>query len=253
MPCAARPPSGAHRVDGGAHRPGAVVRAVESTGWSAPGAVPDIAVSTAPPRPPDAARRVGSTRWSPPVCGPLGSGHHSQALEWRTRDSARASRRAAALPIRFCRDRGRRDCPAARWRFPAGWGVRRNATATARRPAGGELARAAREAGAVAAHTQAGSKGSGFFKKISKPCRSKICKGDPVDVATGDMVLQHTDLSLPGVLPLTLTRTQLSGYRWGHWFGRSWASTLDERIEVGPDGVGAVWAREEGSLVTGLR
>ncbi|MGW2587296.1 DUF6531 domain-containing protein [Streptomyces virginiae] len=94
-----------------------------------------------------------------------------------------------------------------------------------------------------------GSKGSGFFKKITKPCKSKICKGDPVDVATGDMVLQHTHLSLPGVLPLTLTRTHLSGYRWGHWFGRSWASTLDERIAVGPDGVGAVWAREDGSLL----
>ncbi|MFF8264258.1 putative T7SS-secreted protein [Streptomyces virginiae] len=94
-----------------------------------------------------------------------------------------------------------------------------------------------------------GSKGSGLLKKFSKPLRGKTCKGDPVDVATGDMVLQHTDLSLPGVLPLTLTRTHLSGYRWGHWFGRSWASTLDERIEVGPDGIGAIWAREDGSLL----
>ncbi|GAA2432754.1 hypothetical protein GCM10010421_22020 [Streptomyces glaucus] len=38
------------------------------------------------------------------------------APECRARDRARASRRAAASPIRFRRDRGRRDCPAARRR-----------------------------------------------------------------------------------------------------------------------------------------
>ncbi|WP_455713111.1 DUF6531 domain-containing protein [Streptomyces pristinaespiralis] len=48
------------------------------------------------------------------------------------------------------------------------------------------------------------------------------------------MTLPQTDLSLPGVLPLVLRRTHLSGYRFGQWFGRSWASTLDERIELDP-------------------
>lgn len=51
--------------------------------------------------------------------------HHSQALECRSRDRARASRRAAALPIRFCRERGRRDCAAASRRRPASWSRRR--------------------------------------------------------------------------------------------------------------------------------
>ncbi|WP_269858021.1 DUF6531 domain-containing protein [Streptomyces sp. RPT161] len=78
---------------------------------------------------------------------------------------------------------------------------------------------------------------------------NKTCKNDPVDVATGEMTLPQTDLSLPGVLPLVLRRTHLSGYRYGQWFGRSWASTLDERIELDTAGTGAVWAREDGSLL----
>lgn len=77
----------------------------------------------------------------------------------------------------------------------------------------------------------------------------KICENDPVDVATGEMTLPQTDVALPGVLPLVLRRTHLSGYRYGQWFGRSWASTLDERIELDPLGVGAVWSREDGSLL----
>ncbi|MEU3415577.1 hypothetical protein ABZ760_30725 [Streptomyces sp. NPDC006658] len=46
---------------------------------------------------------------------------HSHAMECRTRDRARAYRRAAALPIRFCRERGRREFAAARRRLPASW------------------------------------------------------------------------------------------------------------------------------------
>ncbi|MER6098915.1 RHS repeat-associated core domain-containing protein [Streptomyces sp. NPDC001728] len=66
---------------------------------------------------------------------------------------------------------------------------------------------------------------------------------------TGEMTLPQTDLSLPGVLPLVLRRTHLSEYRHGQWFGRSWASSLDERLELDPLGTGAVWAREDGSLL----
>ncbi|MFB6855959.1 DUF6531 domain-containing protein [Streptomyces sp. NPDC056341] len=73
------------------------------------------------------------------------------------------------------------------------------------------------------------------------------CKTDPVDVASGEMVLNQTDLTLPGVLPLALERTHISGYHYGHAFGPSWASTLDERLEL--SGSGAVWARPDGSLL----
>ncbi|WP_406384088.1 DUF6531 domain-containing protein [Streptomyces sp. NBC_00117] len=73
------------------------------------------------------------------------------------------------------------------------------------------------------------------------------CKTDPVDVASGEMVLTQTDLELPGALPLVLRRTHISGYRYGRCFGTSWASTLDERLELA--GNGAAWAREDGSVL----
>ncbi|WP_449341376.1 DUF6531 domain-containing protein, partial [Streptomyces canarius] len=52
------------------------------------------------------------------------------------------------------------------------------------------------------------------------PLTKKTCENDPVDVATGEMTLPCTDLSLPGVLPLVLRRTHLSDYRYGQWYGR---------------------------------
>ncbi|WP_255311172.1 RHS repeat-associated core domain-containing protein [Streptomyces viridosporus] len=79
--------------------------------------------------------------------------------------------------------------------------------------------------------------------------RKTTCATDPIDVATGEMVLPQTDLSLPGVLPLVLCRVHLSEYRFGRWFGRSWASTLDERIELDTRGLMPIWAREDGSVL----
>nr|WP_277348043.1 DUF6531 domain-containing protein [Streptomyces sp. HNM0574] len=77
----------------------------------------------------------------------------------------------------------------------------------------------------------------------------KTCRTDPVDVASGEMLLPQTDLELPGILPLTVSRTHLSTYRYGQFFGPSWASTLDQRLEA--DDTGRVfWAREDGSVLT---
>ena len=78
--------------------------------------------------------------------------------------------------------------------------------------------------------------------------KNRECKGDPIDVASGQMLLEQTDLSLPGVLPLLIKRTHLSDYTFGTWFGRSWASTLDERIEVDIRNQ-AMWAREDGTVL----
>jgi hypothetical protein len=47
-----------------------------------------------------------------------------------------------------------------------------------------------------------------------------------------ESTLEETDVELPGLLPLVLRRTHLSTYNWGQWFGPSWASTLDERLEL---------------------
>ncbi|MGA5873955.1 RHS repeat-associated core domain-containing protein [Streptomyces cinereoruber] len=89
----------------------------------------------------------------------------------------------------------------------------------------------------------------GDARRNGIPLRKKTCKNDPIDVATGEMTLSQTDLSLAATLPFVLLRTHLSEYRWGCWFGRSWASTLDERIELDATSQGAIWAREDGSLL----
>jgi RHS repeat-associated protein len=65
----------------------------------------------------------------------------------------------------------------------------------------------------------------------------KVTEADPVDVATGEVLLSQTDVALPGLLPLVIERTHISSYRIGQWFGPSWASTLDQRLEVTPEGV----------------
>ncbi|MFJ6747770.1 DUF6531 domain-containing protein [Streptomyces sp. NPDC091266] len=82
----------------------------------------------------------------------------------------------------------------------------------------------------------------------SRDTKERPCKGDPIDVASGEMLLRQTDLTLPGVLPLDISRAYVSTYRYGQFFGPSWASTLDERLEI--DDRGRVsWAREDGSIL----
>ncbi|WP_425543455.1 DUF6531 domain-containing protein [Streptomyces luteireticuli] len=70
------------------------------------------------------------------------------------------------------------------------------------------------------------------------------CVQDPIDVVTGAMLLPQTDVTLPGALPLVFERTHLSSYRMGCWFGPTWASTLDERMEL--DAEGAVFVSADG-------
>lgn len=71
---------------------------------------------------------------------------------------------------------------------------------------------------------------------------------DPVDLATGRMFLPQTDAVLPGVLPLVFTRRVESGYRAGRFFGPSWSSTADERLEI--DATGVVHVTADGLLIT---
>ncbi|MEV7504554.1 DUF6531 domain-containing protein [Streptomyces sp. NPDC093018] len=88
--------------------------------------------------------------------------------------------------------------------------------------------------------------------KLSRQARALEAKatcGDPIDMANGQMVLSQTDVSLPGVLPLLLRRTHLSGYTGGHSFGPSWACTLDERLEKDDTLGGYWWYREDGSAL----
>ncbi|MFK0067706.1 DUF6531 domain-containing protein [Streptomyces sp. NPDC091046] len=86
----------------------------------------------------------------------------------------------------------------------------------------------------------------GAYNRVKSVVRSK--GSDPVDMATGAMYLPQTDVTLPGLLPLAFTRRVASDYRCGWWFGPTWASTIDQRLEVDADGV--IFVTEDGLLLS---
>ncbi|MCE7082156.1 DUF6531 domain-containing protein, partial [Streptomyces sp. ST2-7A] len=78
-----------------------------------------------------------------------------------------------------------------------------------------------------------GARGQGRqVRQEGRPAAGKNTSDDPVDFATGEVLLPATDIDLPGVLPLLLERHHISTYRAGRLFGRSWSSTLDQRLEL---------------------
>ncbi|WP_253774350.1 RHS repeat-associated core domain-containing protein [Goodfellowiella coeruleoviolacea] len=81
----------------------------------------------------------------------------------------------------------------------------------------------------------------------NNPVNNRPTCGDPIDVTTGWMILPQTDVELDSTLPLLLSRTHLSNYRLGRSFGRSWACTVDQRLEV--DDTGVAFAVEDGTLL----
>ncbi|MEV0528320.1 DUF6531 domain-containing protein [Streptomyces sp. NPDC050439] len=88
-------------------------------------------------------------------------------------------------------------------------------------------------------------RGKDAFARNSKAIWNKLT--DPVDLATGKMYLPQTDLELPGLLPLVLSRRAESGYGVGWWFGPSWTSSFDEHLEIDEQGV--VYVTEGGQLL----
>ncbi|MFE2493920.1 putative T7SS-secreted protein [Streptomyces scopuliridis] len=82
-----------------------------------------------------------------------------------------------------------------------------------------------------------------------RPDKERTTKDtDPVDLASGRMFLPQTDVALPGTLPPAFTRRVESGYTAGRFFGPSWSSTVDERLEIDANGVIHVTA--DGLLIT---
>ena len=79
--------------------------------------------------------------------------------------------------------------------------------------------------------------GSGDPVEDSKPLQCRPGSSDPVDLVTGAMFLPQSDLVLPGTLMLSLERVHISSYRKGGFFGPTWASTLDQRVEIDDDGI----------------
>ncbi|MFG2047883.1 DUF6531 domain-containing protein [Micromonospora sp. NPDC048935] len=82
----------------------------------------------------------------------------------------------------------------------------------------------------------------------SIPAGARKCAADPIDVASGEVVLTQTDAQLPGLLPLVLSRSHLSSYQIGRCFGPSWASTLDQRVEI--DEQGTCFVADDGMVLT---
>ncbi|MEU2572057.1 putative T7SS-secreted protein [Streptomyces anulatus] len=83
----------------------------------------------------------------------------------------------------------------------------------------------------------------------NRPDGERTSEGtDPVDLASGRMYLPQTDVVLPGVLPLAFTRRAESGYTAGRFFGPSWSSTVDERLEIDANGV--IHVTDDGLLIT---
>ncbi|MGI5231343.1 DUF6531 domain-containing protein [Actinoallomurus sp. CA-142502] len=77
---------------------------------------------------------------------------------------------------------------------------------------------------------------------------SRVLTKDPIDVASGEVILRQIDVELAGALPLVLERTYLSSSRIDGLFGVAWASTLDQRLEIDADGV--CFASADGMVLT---
>ncbi|GAB3568652.1 RHS repeat-associated core domain-containing protein [Amycolatopsis endophytica] len=71
------------------------------------------------------------------------------------------------------------------------------------------------------------------------------CK-DPIDVATGQMIMTETDFEFLGALPLVFQRSHFSSFRAGRALGTAWVSTVDQRVEVHEEGVS--FAASDGTL-----
>ncbi|ATY10265.1 hypothetical protein CU254_07170 [Amycolatopsis sp. AA4] len=105
-----------------------------------------------------------------------------------------------------------------------------------------------------------GGNGGGSSRSLDKQGENSrgldnICTtGDPVDVASGQMVMAETDATFLSALPMVFERTHFSSFRAGGWLGPAWVSTLDERVEVhddqvwfaGADGIVQVFPRPRG-------
>jgi RHS repeat-associated protein len=84
----------------------------------------------------------------------------------------------------------------------------------------------------------AGVRGLGpRMKGLGRQMKNLFTCGDPIDMATGQMVMSIDDLSLPGVLPLVVQRSHRTDVQAGSWFGPSWTTNLDQRLLLDDDGI----------------
>jgi RHS repeat-associated protein len=98
-------------------------------------------------------------------------------------------------------------------------------------------------AGEEAGTSAAGKAGAGADENAAAQGTGDMTKvGDPVNIATGEVVFAQADVNLPAVLPLVIERVHRSSQRAGRCFGENWVSTLDQRLVIIGDRVAGVFA-----------
>ncbi|GAA3856708.1 RHS repeat-associated core domain-containing protein [Streptomyces sedi] len=75
------------------------------------------------------------------------------------------------------------------------------------------------------------------LRHLGREFRRLLCKNDPIDMATGEVVMSVTDVELSGKLDLLFRRVHRSGVANGVWLGPAWFSTLDQRLVLDDNGV----------------
>ncbi|MEV5829390.1 RHS repeat-associated core domain-containing protein [Spirillospora sp. NPDC052242] len=82
-----------------------------------------------------------------------------------------------------------------------------------------------------------GNRRGGSDQSRARTEQNSSTTNDPINVVTGEVLLTQHDADLGAALPFPLTRTHVSTYGAGRLFGRTWASTLDQALELDPEGV----------------
>ncbi|MEU3334064.1 DUF6531 domain-containing protein [Streptomyces sp. NPDC006668] len=113
----------------------------------------------------------------------------------------------------------------------------------------GKLAKGMRAFGKTGLKGMAfGVRGFGETARVlGRQMKKLITRGDPVDLATGELVMSATDVLLDGVLPLVLERHHRTSVRSGRFLGPSWTCTLDQRLLL--DDTGVRFAVDDGMVL----
>ncbi|WP_205873675.1 RHS repeat-associated core domain-containing protein [Mycobacterium camsae] len=232
-----------------------------------PGQVRPVEAPVSPGHPPQAAPAAPGPGTHLPPVSEMGAKPVAAASGEATRTAAQAAEAAKAPPVAPTEAAGARSLPSEARNAPAD-----GAHGPADTPAGlADRTAPAGDRSAPGGGPREGHPGDphlpendhdpfaqadhdrGLAEDAREPGSSReladcCANGEPVNMATGEYFLPMTDIELPGVLPLLLTRQHRSKYRRGVWFGPSWTSTFDARVVVTEDAVTTVGA--DGALLS---
>jgi len=117
-------------------------------------------------------------------------------------------------------------------------------------PVGGQaatVARMAKNAGGELVQRFGREFADDLAAKIAKKAKDKAdelarrikctLKGEPIDVATGEVVGMWTDFELPGAIPLKWERTYYSQKEYAGQFGYRWQANYEQYLEIYPEAI----------------